>query len=73
MMPYAFGDYILTFGEITYQSFGLDRKKQTAIATLNGVGLNLTTKRSLHEFRELPDGARAIAHNPRKRGDGVLA
>ena len=28
MMPYAFGDYILTCGEITYQSFGLDRKKQ---------------------------------------------
>jgi len=35
--------------------------------------LNLTTKRSLHEFRELPNGASAIAHNPRKRGDGVLA
>ena len=27
-MPYAFGDYILTGGEITCQSFGLDRKKQ---------------------------------------------
>ena len=27
MMPYAFGDYILTCGEITCQSFGLDRKK----------------------------------------------
>ena len=26
-MPYAFGDYILTSGEITCQSFGLDRKK----------------------------------------------
>ena len=26
-MPYAFGDYILTCGEITCQSFGLDRKK----------------------------------------------
>ena len=28
VMPYACGDYILTCGEITYQSFGLDRKKQ---------------------------------------------
>ena len=27
VMPYAFGDYILTCGEITCQSFGLDRKK----------------------------------------------
>ncbi len=27
VMPYAYGDYILTYGEITYQSFGLDRKK----------------------------------------------
>ena len=37
------------------------------------LSLNLTTKRSLHKFRELPDGASAIAHNPHKRGDGVLA
>ena len=28
VMPCAYGDYILTCGEITYQSFGLDRKKQ---------------------------------------------
>ena len=27
VMPYAFGDYILTCGEITYQSFGLDKNK----------------------------------------------
>ena len=27
VMPYACGDYILTCGEIPYQSFGLDRKK----------------------------------------------
>ena len=27
VMPYACGDSILTCGEITYQSFGLDRKK----------------------------------------------
>ena len=27
VMPYAYGDYILTCGEIPYQSFGLDRKK----------------------------------------------
>ena len=26
VMPYACGDYILTCGEITYQSFGLDKK-----------------------------------------------
>ena len=26
-MPYAYGDYILTCGEITCQSLGLDRKK----------------------------------------------
>ena len=26
VMPYAFGDYILTCGEMTYQSFGLDKK-----------------------------------------------
>ena len=26
-MPYAYGNYILTCGEIPYQSFGLDRKK----------------------------------------------
>ena len=28
VMPYAYGDYILACGEIPYQSFGLDRKKQ---------------------------------------------
>ena len=27
VMPCTYGDYILTCGEITYQSFGLDRKK----------------------------------------------
>ena len=27
VMPYAYGDYILTCGEITYQSFGLDKKR----------------------------------------------
>ena len=27
VMPYAYGDSILTCGEITYQSFGLNRKK----------------------------------------------
>ena len=27
VMPYAFGDCILTYGEITCQSFGLDKKK----------------------------------------------
>ena len=26
VMPYAYGDSILTFGEITYQSFGLDNE-----------------------------------------------
>ena len=25
VMPYAYGDYILTCGEITYQSFRLDK------------------------------------------------
>ncbi len=29
VMPYAYGDYILTCGEITYQSFGLDRKSKS--------------------------------------------
>ena len=29
VMPYAYGDYILTCGEIPYQSFGLDNKKGT--------------------------------------------
>ena len=27
VMPYAYGDSILTCGEITYQSFGLDKKR----------------------------------------------
>jgi hypothetical protein len=27
VMPYAYGDYILTCGEIPYQSFGLDKKR----------------------------------------------
>ena len=29
VMPYAYGDYILTCGEITYQSFGLDKKERS--------------------------------------------
>ena len=28
VMPYAYGDSILTCGEITYQSFGLDKNKK---------------------------------------------
>ena len=35
MMPYAFGDYILTCGEITCQSFGLDKKLSNPIGLLN--------------------------------------
>ena len=37
------------------------------------VGLEPNDDRSLRKLRELADGACAIAHNPRKRGDGVLA
>ena len=29
VMPYAYGDSILTCGEITYQSFGLDKKERS--------------------------------------------
>ena len=46
VMPYAFGDYILTCGEITCQSFGLDRKKQVfrlAFFLAPPVGLEPTT------------------------------
>ena len=31
VMPYAYGDYILTCGEIPYQSFGLDNKKELLV------------------------------------------
>ena len=29
VMPYAYGDSILTYGEIPYQSFGLDKKERS--------------------------------------------
>ena len=35
-------------------------------------GLEPNDDRSLRKLRELPDGASTIAHNPRKRGDGML-
>ena len=35
VMPYAFGDYILTCGEITCQSFGLDKKESRPIGPLS--------------------------------------
>ena len=31
VMPYAYGDYILTCGEFPYQSFGLDNKKELLV------------------------------------------
>ena len=36
-MPYAYGDYILTCGEIPYQSFGLDRKKTVKNGLFSGL------------------------------------
>jgi hypothetical protein len=40
---------------------------------LPSLRLEPNDNRSLRKLRELPDGASTIAHNPRKRGDGVLA
>ena len=47
------------------------KRKRTRKETTDGLEPN--DDRSLRKLRELADGACAIAHNPRKRGDGVLA
>ncbi len=63
-MPYAYGDYILTCGEIPYQSFGLDKSRsdlgrlslrskrfRLAAASQVGVALRRTTEYFLKHSR----------------------
>ena len=57
-MPYAYGDYILTFGEIPYQSFGLDKKRtKRLLRSFFGWGAGIRTpEMSESESDALPLG-----------------
>ena len=69
-MPYAYGDSILTCGEITYQSFGLDKKRtKRLLRSFFGWGAGIRTP----EMSESESDALPLGDTPIFSTDTIIA
>ena len=70
VMPYAYGDSILTCGEITYQSFGLDKKRtKHPLRSFFGWGAGIRTP----EMSESESDALPLGDTPIFRTKDIIA